>query len=148
MASAERFELSCLYDLMDFESILFTNLSTRTYKWHPHRELNPDYTLRRRMLYPLSYEGILVGNQGFEPWPDRLRVCYATITPVSHMVARVGSDPTTSCSSGRRYYQLSYRAMEQVTGFEPVISPWQGDVLPLYYTCISRHGKLWRIWTF
>ena len=54
------------------------------------------------------------------------------------MVARVGSDPTTSCSSGRRYYQLSYRAIvEHPAGFEPAISRWQREVLPLYYGCIS-----------
>lgn len=29
---------------------------------------------------------------------------------------------------------------KQVAGFEPAISPWQGDVLPLYYTCIGRTG--------
>ena len=26
--------------------------------------------------------------------------------------------------------------MEQITGFEPVPSPWQGEILPLYYICI------------
>ena len=25
--------------------------------------------------------------------------------------------------------------MEQVTGFEPVPSAWQAEILPLYYTC-------------
>ena len=34
------------------------------------------------------------------------------------------------------FYQLNYGHMEQVTGFEPVLSAWQAEVLPLYYTCI------------
>ena len=27
--------------------------------------------------------------------------------------------------------------MEQVTGVEPVSQPWEGRVLPMYYTCLS-----------
>ena len=42
------------------------------------------------------------------------------------------------------FYQLNYGHMEQVTGFEPVMSAWQAEVLPLYYTCI---GAEWRIRT-
>ena len=30
------------------------------------------------------------------------------------------------------------RKLEQVTGFEPVPSAWQAEILPLYYTCTYR----------
>lgn len=51
----------------------------------------------------------------------------------------VGVEPTPFGFSDRRYrpHKLS-KQVKQVTGFEPVISPWQGEVLPLYYTCIIR----------
>ncbi|GEM_PF-7005850 len=34
--------------------------------------------------------------------------------------------------------------MERVTGIEPVASPWQGDILPLYdtRTCFTVYQKL------
>ena len=54
------------------------------------------------------------------------------------------------------FYQLNYGHMEQVTGFEPVPSAWQAEILPLYYTCTksafttrpSRVDPAWfpRIW--
>ena len=32
--------------------------------------------------------------------------------------------------------------LEQVTGFEPVPSAWQAEILPLYYTCKTRPAYL------
>ena len=32
--------------------------------------------------------------------------------------------------------------MEQVTGIGPAYLPWQGNVLPLNYTCMSSLGRL------
>ena len=32
------------------------------------------------------------------------------------------------------YISVRYSHMERVTGLGPVIRPWQGRVLPLYYT--------------
>ena len=39
-----------------------------------------------------------------------------------------GSKPTPT--------NQSKPALEQVTGFEPVPSAWQAEILPLYYTCV------------
>ena len=34
---------------------------------------------------------------------------------------------------------LSTTKMEQVTGIEPALQPWEGRVLPLNHTCIYLH---------
>ena len=74
--------------------------------WSQLRDLNPG---------PLLYESIAL--------PAELRW-------------RVRDAGYATCENGRvtRIPHFGYCYMERVTGIEPVSQPWEGRILPLYYT--------------
>ena len=68
----------------------------------------------------------LLGNElaalvGFEPTTIALTKRRSAIELQGNEAPQVGIEPTTSYSSNRRYYHLSYRGMKKAerTGFEP-----------------------------
>ena len=85
---------------------------------------------------------LMVGRRGLEPRPDRLRVCYASITPATQMSRHLRSNGLTVV--GVRNYDIpTYRLkgdcsstelhthMEGYMGIEPTSSDWKSEIIAI-----------------
>ena len=105
----------------------------------PRPGLEPGLTGQQPGVLPLD-DRELVDRRGYRPPRDDLQGSFA---PLCAARALSWFRSTLSCSSGRRFHQISLQGeLERPVGYDPTSSAWRAETLPLSYGRVVGRGRI------